>query len=267
MKEAEGQNVEQAQDLDRRKRHRKWWILVFVVLVVGVVAMGVLWFRQQRVAEQLKAMADTDRWAYREEVRGPGWYVKLVDEYHLPALRRPVKFRSQAVSYEDLLVVGRANTLRDVALRGPGINDAGLVHLEGLAQLCGFRDLYFLDVSSTGVTDCGLVHLKCLTKLEQLLLYKTRISDSGLAHLSGLTKLRALYLYETKVSDAGLVYLRNLGNLKKLSLDGTEVTDAGLAHLKSLTGLSTLWLRNTDVTSEGVTDLKSAIPDAKVYLK
>lgn len=253
MKEAERNEVEEVRGGERCGRGGKWRIVLFAALgatlLVGAIA-AVFFFRQQRLGEQLRALAAEDPpnggayngggykgGFYQENALGPGWYVKLADKYKLPVLKRPFALFSRAVTNEDMAVVGRANTLRMVGLRDSEISDAGMAHLQGL------------------------------TKLQGLGLSSTKIGDPGLAHLSGLTDLRELYLDGTKVSDAGLVHLKKLQNLQSLDLSGTEVTDAGLAHLKSLKGLTSLVLTRTRVTSEGVADLKSVIPKANVFFK
>src|SRR4030042_452802 len=114
MKEAEVNEVEEVQGAERRGRRGKLWILLFAALVVVGIA-AVFFFRQQGLREQLRALAG-ESGEYREEVRGPGWYVRLADRYKLPVLKRPVIFSSRTVTDEDMAVVGRANTLLTVDL-------------------------------------------------------------------------------------------------------------------------------------------------------
>ncbi|MFA5193852.1 MAG: hypothetical protein WC740_24345, partial [Verrucomicrobiia bacterium] len=52
------------------------------------------------------------------------------------------------------------------------------------------------------------------------------------AHLKPLTRLEMLVLWRTKVSDAGLEHLKALTQLKRLDLDGTQVTAAGVRELR-----------------------------------
>jgi len=158
MKDVAGNEVEEVRGGGRRGRRWKWWILLFAVLVAAGIAAGVFCSRERGVGEQLRAIAG-ESGLYKEKVLGPGWYVMLVDKYKLPALRRPVEFRSQKVTDEDMAIVGRAITLREVDLRGSRISDAGMVHLKGL------------------------------TKMQKLYLDNTRIGDAGLAHLSELSEL------------------------------------------------------------------------------
>jgi len=209
--------------------------LLVVVLVVGVMAW-VFFFRQQGLREQLRALASKGQRGYLEEAWGPGWYVKLAEKYKLPLLKRPVVFCGDKATDEDMAVVGRAHTLREVTLTDPQISDAGLAHLAGL------------------------------TKLQELVLHGEKIGDADVAHLSELTELRLLYLLMTNVSDAGLVHLKKLKNLQTLILD-TPVTDAGLVHLKSLKGLRYLGLWGAGFTGEGIADLKSALPNVKMTFK
>ncbi|HLB75219.1 MAG TPA: hypothetical protein VJJ98_14455, partial [Sedimentisphaerales bacterium] len=221
MKEAEGNEAE------HRGRRWKWPIVLFPVLVMAAIAT-VFFFRGQGVGEQLRAMAAEGAAAYQEEVRGPGWYVKLAEKYKLPAMRRPVRFSSRTVTDEDMAVVGRADTLLAVDLYGSKISDAGMAHLAGLTKL------QTLLLTNTKIGDAGLAHLAGLTKMQSLFLTNTKIGDEGLVHLKKLKNLRWLNLSGTEVTDEGLALLCGFGNLEHLDLGSTRVTDASLAHLKSL---------------------------------
>ena len=59
-----------------------------------------------------------------------------------------------------------------------------------LSQIGHLYRLEDLGLDGPGVTDAGLVHLTGLSRLEMLGLGSTRISDAGLAHLEELTKLK-----------------------------------------------------------------------------
>jgi len=238
MDKAEIQQIpDEAEQMQAAKRHGgKWRVLLIAVLVAAAIA-AVFYFKQPGLDKQLRVLASGRGGLYKEEVRGPGWYVKLAEKYKLPVLKRPDMFQSQMVTDEDMAVVGKANSLRVVVLHNSEISDAGLAYLEGLTKL------KHLDLCNTKIGNAGLVHLKKLKNLQGLILNDTEVTDTGLAHLSELIGLRVL----------------NLG--------ATNVTDAGIVHLKSLKGLTYLELTKTHVTAEGVADLKSAIPNVKVEFK
>ena len=59
-----------------------------------------------------------------------------------------------------------------------------------------------------------------------------RLSDAGLANLNGMTKLNNLILARTKVTDAGLNNLNGLNNLEYLGLTNTQVTAGGVKRLQ-----------------------------------
>jgi len=214
MKDVAGNEVEEVRGAQRRGCRWKWRIVLFAALVVALLAAllvpptpAVFW--QQRLNKQLRALADKNGGEYREEVRGPGWYLKLAEEYKLPVLRVPVIFGSDTVTDEDMAVVGRAITLREVDLRGSRISDAGMVHLSELTELSG------LYLNNTQVTDAGLVHLKKLKNLEQLVLNGTEATDAGLAYLKSLKGLRYLGLAGTRVTSEGVADLKSaLPNVK-----------------------------------------------------
>jgi internalin A len=116
----------------------------------------------------------------------------------------------------------------------------------------------------SAINDATLVHLEGMTKLAILVLNESKITDAGLANLKGLTNLSELDLFKTQVTDAGLVHLKVLTKLSYLDLSYTQVTDAGFAHLKGLTNLSEIFLHGTQVTDAGLEDLKQALPSLKI---
>jgi Leucine-rich repeat (LRR) protein len=130
------------------------------------------------------------------------------------------------------------------------VSDAGLAHLQGLANL------HSLWLDGTRLSDAGLAHLEGLANLSGLSLTGTPVGDAGLAHVKGLKNLQVLFLPGTRVGDAGLAHLRGLTNLRLLHLEGTLVGDAGVAHLKGLTNLTYLWLKGTRVGDAGLAHLK-----------
>lgn len=234
MKQAESQNVEhtKARDCPKRRR-RKRWVLLIAVVLVAAIATALYCVRSHRLNSQLMALSKQGRITLRGELRGPNWYIKLAEKHDLPFFTRWTYFGAGATD-ENFRIAGRMRTLRELKLGGRELNDASLAHLSGL------RNLKFISLNDTP------------------------LGDAGLAHLSGLTELRRMDLCCTKVTDAGLAHLGKLKNLEELWLDDTKITDAGLAHLKPLKKLNRLNLRRTPATAEGVADLKSAIPDLQV---
>jgi len=115
-----------------------------------------------------------------------------------------------------------------------------------------------VDLRGNGVTDAGVVHLQGLSQLQHLSLWDTQVTDAGLMHLQGLTQLRSLDL------DPGLERLKGLTQLRILDLSGTQVADAGLVHLEGLTRLQWLRLVGTKVTDAGVRELQKALPNAHI---
>jgi hypothetical protein len=64
----------------------------------------------------------------------------------------PVSVSStDAITHDDLKLIGQLSSLRVVRLRGQNITDAGLQHLRSLHSLVEF------DVTSDNLTDRGLV--------------------------------------------------------------------------------------------------------------
>jgi predicted nucleic acid-binding protein len=142
---------------------------------------------------------------------------------------------------------------------GDRLADSDLTQLVGLAA--DLRELY---LQSPGITDAGLAHLRGLAKLTTLYLGGSSVTDAGLVHLRGLVGLRTLNLARTAITDAGLAHLRELNGLRKLVLWGTGVTDTGLSYLRTLAGLRELDLERTQVSEAGVEDLRRALPEVEI---
>ena len=128
----------------------------------------------------------------------------------------------------------------------PEVTDAGLVPLEGLANLV---ELHLSK--ATKVTDAGVAHLRNLPRIEALWLDGTGLTDAGLRHLKDLRTLKELYLGATGVTNAGLTNLADLTQLKRLGIGHSRVTGAGLIHLRGMSELESLGAEATGVSGEG----------------
>ena len=82
------------------------------------------------------------------------------------------------------------------------------------------------------------------------------MTDAGLVHLVGLSKLQWLLVAKTRITDAGLLHIGRLANLQDLDLSLTAVTDIGLTHLKALSTLQSVTVWRTRVTDAGVRALR-----------
>jgi len=65
--------------------------------------------------------------------------------------------------------------------------------------------------------------------------------DTALLEQVDLTKIDVLVLQRTKVTDEGLRYLRGLGRLRYLHLEGTDVTDEGVFRLQQTVPMCWIW--------------------------
>ncbi len=74
-----------------------------------------------------------------------------------------------------------------------------------LQYVVDLPDLKDLVLRGTGINDAALIHLKHVKKLRALMLDGTRVTDAGLPDLRGLTSLRSLDLTGTAVTDMGIV--------------------------------------------------------------
>lgn len=163
--------------------------------------------------------------------------------------------------------------LRNVALSGTFVTEAGLMHVgrlknlewllldstptddRGLSRLVALDKLQTLNLSQTQVTGRGMQWLTLLKNLHNLNLDDTAVDDDGLRRLAGLGALANLRLNNTRITDEGLARVSKLSNLAGLSLRGDAITDAGVAHLRSLRKLQSLDLIGTQITGAGLQQL------------
>ena len=246
-----------------RNRRRRWRAMVGAVLVLlmsyPLTIIGG-WYREQAALSRDSWLLDVDDsgqvsvppvYPRNSECIGPSWLVSLLPPGPARFFHRWTEV--EVNSDQGMAMCRRLRHLRTVRVWGK-VTDAGLAHLEGLAQL------RVLGLSGRQVTDAGLVHLKGLSQLEDLSLTDTQVTGTGLVHLKGLPKLEHLDLRwslegHPGVADAGLMHLQGLTQLRCLWLAGTQVTDAGLAHLEGLSWLNDLYLSHTQVTDAGLAHL------------
>ena len=179
----------------------------------------------------------------------PGFSVSAGEKEALAAIEKlGGAVRGMALDTEDLEI--------DFHLRGDGLTDAGLVHLDGL------QDVVNLHLGGTQVTDAGLVHLKGLSSLRRLHLENTGVGDAGLVHVKGLANLEYLNLYATKVTDKGMEHLKGLKKLRRLYLWQSKVTEEGADKLRA-----TLPALNVNTGADLATVVASGPPVKKIDLK
>jgi hypothetical protein len=133
----------------------------------------------------------------------------------------------------EMLLIDR-NPITDAGLARLGRHKALKVLLVGGAQAVQ-GDVLLRKVRSDGITDAGLVHLEGMADLGVLGLEGTGVTDRGLRHLEKLRKLTDLYINETRITDDGARSLqRSLPGLKihreRFSIEAPEIPpppDAG----------------------------------------
>jgi hypothetical protein len=151
--------------------------------------------------------------------------------------------------------------VRQISLRGGGVNDAEMAKLRSLDAL----ESVYLD--HTNVTDAGMNSLRYPGKLNELIIVGSPIFGVGersvildrwlLPHLNELRSLRSLGLGSMGVTDRDLGRLGALGSLRDLDLHLNPITDAGIADLKLLTNLESLSLDRTLVSDRGLGHLRA----------
>jgi len=235
------------------KSRRRWYqySLRTLLIVVTLAGCGFAWLgiRVREAREQAAAVA---------AISGLGGIV--IYDYQVDARGDPVH-DAEPPGPEWLHVLlgeGFFTKVYSVYLRGDAVKDAGLEHLNALAQL------EYLGLGYTQVTDASLKQLNGMARLSWLDLAGTRVTDAGLVHLQGLSQLAVLYLERTGIGDAGLDHFKGLTQLQLLNLSHTKATDSGLEHLKGLVHLKELYLMGAPVTEEGVAELRKALPDCHI---
>jgi hypothetical protein len=84
-----------------------------------------------------------------------------------------------------------------------------------LATLSNLPDIEVLELGNNpGITDAGLAHLSGLANLKTLYLYGTSVRGPGIGVVATLPKLEALSLQGTPVTDRGILQLKNSKSLK-----------------------------------------------------
>jgi hypothetical protein len=161
------------------------------------------------------------------------------------------------VGDEAMTYLPRIKGLQIVVLKDTQVTDAGMSHLEQVAELVQL-------ICNQSIGDEGLASLATADKLNFLNLENSRVTDDGLAHLVALKNLRRLNLNETGITDKGLEHVQQMSNLHSLRLHGTKITDKGLPLLENLSNLTALIISNTDVTPVAVARLQAALPDTGI---
>jgi len=134
-----------------------------------------------------------------------------------------------------------------------------LSYLKWIKQLKGLR------LDQCRLHDNDLARLSALTNLEKLnLMQNHSISNAGLAHLAGLTRLKELVLFRTGINNGCLVHLSKLANLEDLNLSQTGVTDDALPFLAQMPQLKRVTLRSCSATETGLNKLRTRRPDLDI---
>jgi len=222
---------------------------------------------------------------FRRQWTGGNWGARYLND--LANLRKLRIQNIGAFTDEGMKHLQGLRNLESLMLIQTGVSDAGLVYLKelvnleflslssnkftdaGLEHIMGMTDLKSLRLDAAQITDEGLRRLKqseLLTRLEFLVLNRTRITDAGLAYLQGMKELKRLYLSKTQIGDEGISHLAKLSKLEGIILNDTNITDAGLAHLKGLGNLNMLYLQNTRVTDAGLEHLKGSAHLEQLWL-
>ncbi len=138
-----------------------------------------------------------------------------------------------------------------LSLKGVGIGDTTLVHIDGVGNL---RELI---LENTGITDNGFSRLKELRNVNTLhLALNKKFTGVGFSGVK-LPHLRDVSFFNDDLSNEGMRELAKFNTICRLELVGSQVTDVGLAHLKGLTELTQLTLMNNEIDGSGLGSLKA----------
>jgi hypothetical protein len=159
--------------------------------------------------------------------------VELTDE---DLARLPVLPELDAFSF----LFGHMTNAGLAKLRMPHLHKLAIsgnrIRNEGVASLATFRELTYLDVTTTDIDDTELGKLGSLSQLTDLSLSENDITDVGVAKLAALTKLKWLELDGTKVTDHVLDEMEPFTQLVRLDVLDTNVSDAACAAFNKKRG-------------------------------
>lgn len=164
----------------RHLTRRFAWITAFVVVAMLAGWAG-LWIYERQTWWGVYASSTKPQWSVVED-RTPAW-LKAVLGDRWPNIRRRLFGECTTLYHDnctggDLEVIGTWRELESLDLRGPGVTDAGLIHLKGLPNLST------LKLSGADIGDAGLEHLKALPSLSQLKLRATKVTEQGVNDLA-----------------------------------------------------------------------------------
>jgi Leucine-rich repeat (LRR) protein len=279
-------------------RSKRRWLqfslrTIFVLMTVLGLWLGITAHRARRQKEAVEAILalgghvtygyEVDelglpRWEFDQQGRPqipdgppvPKWLRRAFgDDYFVDVV--DVALGGPDLTDADLVHLGKLPHLRRLLVDGRQLTGDGLHYLSGLTRLetlrvwptndagsehlKGLTSLKVLDFSGSEITDAGLERLSRLTNLESLTFNASRITENGLRHLQHLANLRTLKI-DNRVNDAGLEHLAGLTRLESLSFQGPEITDAGMQHLRRLTHLQRLTFHAPAVSDSALTPLE-----------
>ena len=146
--------------------------------------------------------------------------------------------------------------LRELAIDGQGMTDAGLSFVSGMTDL---DRLELHATKNTGsaasINGAGLSYLKGLKTLTTVAISGESIDDTAMENLGGIRSIRTLSLERVHISDGGLSHLENLKNLEALTVHEAPIRGGGLESLSSLPKLKSVDLSGCSLTNSGVGQL------------
>jgi hypothetical protein len=158
---------------------------LFIVFTIGCVWLGIVTKRardQRAAVDRIAQLGGSVGFDYEFDRAGRhienaepwGWRwlrQRVGDEYFRDVVW--VKLNETVVSDNDLRLIGKLRTTKNLGLNGTQVSDNGLAHIRHL------RRLETLELGGTRITDAGLAHLRDLRQLEHLGLFGTRITDQA----------------------------------------------------------------------------------------
>jgi serine/threonine protein kinase len=132
-----------------------------------------------------------------------------------------------------------ANGLSDLAVRCPGVTEAGLAHLRRFRSL---QRLHIVGLAKP--TSAAMAQIGNLTELDTLMVAEVSIPGGAWAPLSN-TKLTTLSLSRCQLSDDGLLGLRKVATLGTLNLHGSKLSVETVKPLAGHPAISTLNLNGS----------------------
>lgn len=235
----------------------------------AVSGLSHAWFRMMDVTDDALAFLRNNRGLRHLQLHGLNRITDATLEHlaQVPVQKLDI-VRCRGLHSDGLARFVRRESIKELSFVGQDLDD------RGLATLCEFSNVEFLNVYNNPITDEGVRSIAALPKLARLYLYHCpEVTGTAFTNFTRSSRLEIINIRDSGVTEAGCAALAGLTTLRELNLSRhlpiprPPLSDAGLAHLARLTNLHTLIIAGARVTPEGLRAFQKAVPGCDVRLK